>query len=300
MNKLGRFYNQNRHIVWIIIAIVVGVIALIQVLDKLAYNKIQEENGISTETSRTNTTSKNYAIVTEQEIDEDKAEIIEEFINLCNNNQVDMAYEILSDDCKEVLYPTLDDFTEKYFSKIFETKKAYSCQAWINEKNSYTYRIDFIQDMLATGEPSKTSILDYYTVVKNSNNEYKLNINKFVGMKDINKSKTKDDITIKVLRKKIYMDYEIYDIEVINKTDDTIMIDDLQSTRNIYLEDNDGKKYYWYNYEKLEEEITVKKGYKQEIDIKFKKTYNTNNEIEKIVFSNIILKNKSTNLSIEI
>lgn len=163
----------------------------------------------------------------------------------------------------------------------------------------YTYRIDFTEDMLATGKPAQTSIIDYYTIVKN-NDEYKLNINKFVGIETINKQTTKDNILINVKRKKIYIDYEIYDIEVKNNTKTTVMLDDMRSTDNIYVEDNNGQKYFWYNSEIIESDIKIRRGYSQELSIKFNKGYNKSNKTVEVVFEKVVLDNKTINIGIEI
>ena len=163
----------------------------------------------------------------------------------------------------------------------------------------YTYRMDFTEDMLATGNPAKTSIIDYYTIVKN-NNEYKLNINKFVGIETINKQTIKDNVLISIKRKKIYIDYEIYDIEVENNTRTTVMLDDMRSTDNIYVEDNNEQKYFWYNNEIIENDIKIRRGYSQELSIKFNKGYNESNKSVKMVFENVILDDKTIDISIEI
>ncbi|MBQ8044586.1 MAG: hypothetical protein IJ272_10680 [Clostridia bacterium] len=163
----------------------------------------------------------------------------------------------------------------------------------------YTYRIDFTADMLATGSPSKTSIIDYYTIVEN-NNEYKLNINKFVGVETINKEITKQNLLINVKRKQIYMDYEIYDIEVKNNNGTTVILDDMKRTDNIYVEDINGQKYFWYNHEYLENDITIRAGLIQEISIKFNKKYSTDKTTKRIIFTNIILDDKTINIGIEI
>ena len=154
--------------------------------------------------------------------------------------------------------------------------------------------------MLATGSPAKTSIIDYYTIVKNNNNEYKLNINKFVGIETINKQIAKENVLINVIRKKIYMDYETYDIEVKNNTRKTVMLDDMKSTDNIYVEDYNEQKYFWYNHEYLESDITLRAGFTEEISIKFNKKYNVNYKTRRIVFTNILLDDKTININIEI
>lgn len=290
MNKLIRYYNQNRHKVWIIIVTVIGIIALIQILNRLALEK-NNINKNATELSNTSNFNNNYSVVTGKEIKQDVKEIIDEFMDACNNGQIEESYGLLSEECKEILYPTLNDFNKNYYSKIFNGKKTYICQAWIEQDNIYTYRIDLVQDMLATGSPSRTSVIDYYTVAK-SNDEYKLNINKFIGIKDINSNTTNNGITINVKRKMIYMDYEVYDISVVNNTQKVINLDDLQKSNKVYIEDINEKKYYWYSHEILEEDITINKGFKQELSIKFNKPYKANEDPIKMVFSNIILDNK--------
>lgn len=297
MNKLIRFYNKNRHIVWIVILVVVAIITLIQILNRFVYEKDNENN--STNEIKSTTFNNNYSVITGQEVTQDIKDVVDEFINLCNSQKINEAYALLSSESKEVLYPTIDDFTKNYYNKIFNTKKTYICQSWITEDNAYTYRVDFTKDMLATGSPSKTSIVDYYTVVK-ENDEYKLNINKFIGVEDINATTTSNNITINVNRKKVYIDYEIYDIEVVNKTQKTILLDDMQDADNIYIKDSNDKQYFWYSHEFFESDVEVRRGLTQKISIEFGKEYNPKNKVKKIVFSNIIQDNKSISISVDI
>lgn len=288
MNRLIRFYNKNRHMVWMVILTVVAIIFLIQILNKFAREKNNNESIIKEKTI--NSMNNNYSIITGEKIKEETSEIIDEFIGYCNTKKIEKAYELLSDECKEVLYPTLDDFTQNYYNRIFKEKKAYLYQAWTTNNNSYIFRVDFVPDMLATGKKSKTSITDYYTVVKN-NNEYRLNINSFICVKDINKTEVNNKVSINVKRKIVYMDYEIFEIEIKNDTKKNIRLDDLKHTKTIYVENNNKQKYFWYNYEFSESDLTVIKGSSQDFYIKFNKSYNSRYETEKIVFSNIRINN---------
>lgn len=298
MNKLVRFYNQNRFVIWICLVLVAIVIFVIQALNKFAYKQNIETdlNEVSTNKPVLNN---NYSVVNGQEVMPEVKDVIDEFINLCSNKQISLAYELLSKKCKEELYPTLEDFSKKYYNKIFSSKKTYICQAWLTGNSKYTYKIDFVDDMLATGSPSKTSIVDYYTVVKEEN-EDKININKFIDSENLNLAITKDNITIKILSKKIYMDYETYEIEVENRTQKTILLDNLKYTDKIYVLDNNEKKYFWNNYEYLETELTVRSGLKQKIEIKFNKQYSPNNKTKNMVFENIIQGDKLLNINIDI
>lgn len=297
MNKLVRFYNQNRHIVWVVILSIAAVIVVIQILDKFAYEKNNTSKNVNI--SNNNNIDYNYSIITGQEVNKNVSNVVDEFIEFCNNGQIENAYEMLSEECKKNIYPSLEDFTKKYYNKIFSKKRAYNCQAWISQGITHTYRIDFTEDMLATGSPAQTSIVDYYTVVKN-NDEYKLNINKYIGNQFINKAGNQDEIIIYIQKKNVYMDYEIYTLEIVNNTTSTIKLDNMESTDNIYLEDNNGQKYFWYNHEILESDIVIEKRRTQKIDVKFNKEYNTNIQIEKMVFEKIMIDNKTIEISIEI
>ena len=300
MDKLIRMYNQNRYLFWIIILTIIAIITIVQILNNFVIQKKEAETTANEQNIvSTNSTSKidsNYSVITEKKVQSNKTKIIDQFLDYCNNQEIEEAYELLSKECKQTLYPTLDDFTEKYYNRIFSNKKTYLCQAWIANDNIYIYKIDFTEDMLSTGNVPKSSIIDYYTVVDEDGTN-KLNINKFIGIKPINATTTNDNITVNVIRKMVYMDYEIYDIKVTNKTKSTIMLDDLQSPKNIYVEDKNEQKYLWYIHEILEDEITVKNGFSENITLKFNKSYKPNNEAVKMIFSKVVL-DSNTNVEL--
>lgn len=290
MGKVRELYNQNRHMVWIIILILVAIIVLIQILNNFISNKndIEESNKQNTVIkSSNNNINENYSVITGQEVKKEVSQVIDDFVYCCNNNEPEKAYALLSDECKKTLYPTLDDFTTKYYQKLFKGNITYLYQSWITYNNKYTYKIDFIEDMLSTGKASNTSITDYYTIVK-QNEAYKLNINKFIGIENIDKSTTRNNIKITINRKRIYMDYETYEIEVENNSNGKIELDSLQKTNTVYIEDENGQKYYWYNHEILEEDISIRRAQRGNVEVKFNKSYQPKKETTKVVFTNVV------------
>ena len=78
-----------------------------------------------------------YSVITENRnnsnINKVNVNIIDNFIEYCNNGNVKEAYDLLSSDCKESKYPNVDIFTNNYYNKIFETSKTYTVQAWISD-----------------------------------------------------------------------------------------------------------------------------------------------------------------------
>ena len=97
MNKIIRFYNQNKYLVWIVILVIIATIAIIQILNTFAENKKIDRNNASNEILGDIKINSNYSVITGQEVNQNLKEIIDEFINLCNNKQINNAYEIISD-----------------------------------------------------------------------------------------------------------------------------------------------------------------------------------------------------------
>ena len=59
------------------------------------------------------------------------------------------------------------------------------------------------------GKISKGSIIDYYTIV-GSDQDSKLNINRFIRKKTINKANVSEGVVISVIDKTVFYDYEVY------------------------------------------------------------------------------------------
>lgn len=217
MNRIIRWYNKNRKIFLLAILVIIALSVLPRVLNEFAKSKKEVSSSINNTTTYNN---EDYSIITgetvEEETSKENSNIINSFIDFCNNGDIENAYQILSKDCKDKLYPTINDFKDKYFNKIFNNKKSYNIQAWVTEESYYTYKIDFKEDMLSTGNASSASIEDYYTIVY-QDGEYKLNINSYIGNVIVNKVSEKEELKIAVLSKDVFMEYEIYNIYITSK-----------------------------------------------------------------------------------
>ena len=167
-------------------------------------------------------------------------EVIDDFVQYCNENNLQSAYDLLTNDCKEEMYPTLEIFQESYYNQIFNNEtKNISVENWINN----IYKVKINEDFLSTGTYSKeNTIQDYITVVQ-ENDEYKLNINSFIGTKEINKSKESNGIQIEVLEEKQYMDYQVFKMRIKNNSENNICLDDGKDIKAMYIEDDNGLKY---------------------------------------------------------
>lgn len=295
MHNLRRFYYQNKEKIWKVVLIVAALLGLIYFLNYTTVerskqnnsNQVIESQSYSDEENKTYISDKS-AITGENITSEDAQKInntVSKFLQYCKNENYEEAYNMISSDCKEKKYPTVDKFTEKYIKTKFGKDKVYEIEEWIGN----TYRVSISEDILATGNVGNTKkIVEYITIVK-ENSENKLNINNYVGQKDIGKEITKNNVRITVIKKDIYMDYEIYDFKVENLSSKTIKLDAFEKTSSMYLEDTKGNQYNAYSHEIFEDELVILPKRTFEISIKFSNAYASNRTIETIVFSNLIL-----------
>lgn len=295
MHNLRRFYYNNKQKIWKTILIIALVLALIYLLNSFA---IQRSNSKIASTSSNDTyhyDEKNDTYISGtsavygESITKTEAEkinnTISKFIEYCKKQNFEEAYNMLTKDCKQDRYNSLEKFTEEYAKPKFKSYQTYEIKKWENT----TYQVEISEDILATGNTNNGAKQVEYITITKQNNENKLNINGYIGKRNINKEKENKDLKIKVLTKQIYMDYEIYNFEIKNLSNKTIKLDSLEKTGTIYLQDKRGNKYKAYMQELLEEQMIIRTKQTMNISIKFANTYDANRNITDIVFENVIL-----------
>ena len=295
MHKLRKFYYDNKYKIWGIIAFIILLIGIIQITNAILANNNKlnnntvEKNVIENINSENKDTyfSTDESVVSGEKIDSNKLEkaskAIEEFISECNNGNIEKAYNLLTDDCKNEMYQDIEKFTNYYYNQIFNnnTKKTAIIENWILN----TYKVTISDDIMATGGVSTTNVQDYITVTEDED-ILKISLNNYIGKEEINKVQVVNDIEFEIVEKDVYMDYEIYTIKVNNNTENNIVLDDLTNTKSIYLEDNNGVKHYAKSSEIIPNLLKINKGFSTQIDIKFNRTLTDESiEINSIVFS---------------
>ena len=201
MYKLIRFYNQNKKQIIKIILIIVFVIGIIQLLNYLVGKKNSVDNvqiNTSYVNNQTSEIVSDKSLVSGQTIASETikkdSEIIKQFVESCNQNNVEQAYELLTNECKENMFPTIDDFKRIYCYEIFNSYKTYTVENW----TSNTYQIRYTGDILGTGNLDNNETRQDYITVVNKNGEKKLNINNYIGRNSLNRTTNYDDIKVVV------------------------------------------------------------------------------------------------------
>lgn len=309
MNNLRRYYNQNRKKIWGIIIVIAFAFVLLQLANELVKNKNQKEirqAQIQAEQQNTNEGNSNKTISSDvTNYDSSRrtkqstaTNTISEFLSYCNNKELDKAYEMISDECKEQMFNNIETFERIYYESAFENRiKEFSIEKWINN----TYMVKINENALANGKSSRDNQkTDYITPVKDDNNNYKLNINNYIGYKPLNKKKEQDGIQFEVLGRHIYFNYEEYVIKVTNNTTSEIQLDQLDTTRSLYIKDSNGAIYPAYKHELSPELLTFSGGHTRQLNIKFYSTYSSTKKIKELVFEEVKQSNNIKEVIIEI
>lgn len=293
MNSIIRMWNQNRKKIIIIVLIVAFCFLVLQILNNIAKENIRKQN-MENKINNENISDKKLpttSIITGEKVNkqttENNVKIIEEFSNMCNEGKIQEAYNLLTPNCKQALFETVEDFKNNYYDIIFKETRTTKIENYKNSVTTNTYAVTFYEDIISTGNVGQANnYKDYITVEKDTN---KLNINSLITSKNIEKENTKSGIEVKALRQEIYIDYEIYKFEFQNNTQNTVLLDTLKNSKSIYILDRNGIKYGSFATEVASSLFELPMYTTKSFSIKFNKRYNPVDETKKIVFSDIIL-----------
>ena len=298
--RLVEWYERNKDkIAYTAIFLILIIIANI-VLVSISNNSKEQQRNENTTTNLVEheiqdefnqiTVDYDESVLTGEDITSGQVEmldVIEQFAQYCNNQNIEEAYNLLSNECKNEMYRTLNDFKTSYYDPVFgNEKKSVSIENW----SSNIFKVTIQRDILSTGIYSDEGTLqDYMSVVLDENENYKLNVNGYLGRKEINITKEQNDIEITVLASNTYKDYQTYTHRITNNSQNQILLDDKSSINSMRIVDDNGIEYSAYTHEISDEELIIPSGQSREIEIKYYNKYISTKRIERIIFSRIIL-----------
>lgn len=314
-SNIRRIIVQNRYVILVIIVGIILFLSLINVVNSFIKEGPKEKTLQTQNTTNTNSIASNNETYNKQPIigsTENKnssitnnnlsnEKIIRDFVKYCNSHEIQYAYNLLSDECKEaVFFGNMEYFRRNYVESIFTSNKVANIQIWL-ENYITTYRIRLTEDILSTGniKDQTNAIEDYYTVVQTADGKQKLNINGYIARNYIGTIERQAfGISISILKKDIFKDYEQYEIRVENKTNNTIMLDSKENVNSIYLVSSNNSKYSGFTYELDEIKTVIQANTSKNMTIRFNKIYSNQTVIEKMIFGDIILNYDNYNASI--
>ena len=161
---------------------------------------------------------------------------INTYLNYCNNKQYEEAYSMITSECRRVNYPTLDEF-KGYVNAIFgDEKKIFNIQNYSVVGDKYIYNVRILDDILATGTTGGYSYYEEKYTLMPDGKDMKLSIANFIGEENLNIGIEDDYMNIKITSKSIDYDQEIYTVEVINKTNNYLVLSDNYQVDEILMD----------------------------------------------------------------
>ena len=303
LHKFLVFYKQNKILLFVIIGITALILAVIHIANNNAREQRIREESIIAKNKNSDTSGKGNIIgdtafssdvsqvegnqVSKTDINNSN-QYIGEFMNKCFQNKVEEAYNMISEECKKAMFSNIEVFEKIYLSNILNIQDpSYDISNWVNN----IYIVKIYTDPLASGKYDGKPLTDYITLIE-ENSEYKLNINSYITQEKINSHKKiyNDKIEFNVIKKDSYMNFEEYEIEVINNSGEDIVLDSKSNTGSMYIEDTDKVKYNSYSQELSEADLIIYKNNARKVKIKYYSKYNSNKDITKLVFTNVILR----------
>lgn len=215
--KIRRFIKKNRKKVIFVVITVAIIIAINYILKNMPEEEIPKT-----------TYEPNVAVMDESEVPKKwHSEIenrIKTFVDYCNNKEYQKAYDMISDDCKDAIYPVIGDFKE-YVDKRFQVKRIYSIQNFSNISKQYIYDVNFMSDFMATGSTGTNyGYVQEKFVFTEDDNSLKFAIGGFVRTNILDAFVEDENLKIVTKKKIVYYDHETYTVDITNKTDYPIVL----------------------------------------------------------------------------
>lgn len=224
------FWKRNRK--KILIAIIIWLVIII--INYIIKNMPEKISAPST------TYTPHVTVLNSEEVPEKYQEpiqnLVDTYFNYCNNKEYEKAYNLITEDCRKKMYPTLEQFTG-YVNEVFEGKqKIYNIQSYSIVDNKYIYNIRILDDILANGTTDGYYYYEEKLILIEENGEMKLSIGEYIGEENPEVSIEDDYMEIKIVNKTVEYDTETYTIQFRNKTDKCIVILDNKQNNEVVLD----------------------------------------------------------------
>lgn len=165
--KIGLFFIDHGRQIVVIVAVIAGIILAIQGLDY--YYKTKNTNNNVTISEESKTTLPNIDI----EKNKENKKIINQFVNYCNDGNIEEAYKMISTNCKIEKFPDINIFRRNYIEKIFKIKQ----EIEISRMQDASYEITYTDDALLSGGKGKNEKKDYvYIISENDGDKISINV----------------------------------------------------------------------------------------------------------------------------
>lgn len=285
---LSNFYRNNKEKISKFIK-VFGLLILIGIA--LAYS-IENNSSKNENNSGTAVYNPTKTIISGKDIDKEtyqkEENLVKIFVDYCNNKQIQEAYNLLTEECKQKMYPNIETFEKNYYNVIFNQYRECNLQSWVSSDNYNTYKVTFIEDIMSTGNYENVEKFEDYITIVRKNGEQKINVNSYIKTEEINKNTKTEELEINVSSVDIYMDSVTYYLELKNLTENDILLDSLNN-KSVKLIGTNGAEYALDDTNLFSINLIVyKNSSNRKIELKFIKQYGSDIKGKSIEFKSLI------------
>lgn len=288
--KVIHFYRRNKKKIYIV-ALALGITISVNIY--LGYLK-------SVEPPSTGYTP-HVPIISGEEVGDKKTkntieDEIGKYMDFCNNKDYKSAFDCLTEDCKKYKFKnSLQEF-KNYVDYVFDEKKVYSIQNITTKDNVYIYKVEIIEDILATGMNNEDSdwVYDEYVVMTKDGDNFKFAVDGYIKDEKIEGLTYEDEYMLaSVIERITTYDQVTYRFRVKNKTQNDIVIANTHDNNELVLSLNGD--YRIFKDENLEEkEVVAYNGNTIEFTATFKKYFDESKEETDVIFNKVrVLKDYS-------
>jgi hypothetical protein len=207
-----------------------------------------------------------------------------------NNKRYEEAYNLLSDDFKNRMFPTLEYFTS-YVEKVFDRKKVCYIDSYNTYNNLYVCKVRILNDILAEGVSSEYnlgSLDDVYTISEYPSGNFKISFLEFITTDFPNAFLSTDALNISVIRKNQFYKEAEYEIYCKNNGTNTIALSDIsQGFSGISLTYDNSEKLSAIIIDNLPGDFIINPNEEKSITLKFRHHSVNPNKPQKIIFEKV-------------
>ena len=231
-----RFCKKNKRIIIfsiIVLAVIIG-------LNKLSLQKMNMPEIEFTYKPHVSTMDNNSKVPSRMQ--KSIENLVKEYVKNCNDRNYEKAFNLLSEDCRNIHFNNNPNDFIKYVSKKMPTNKKYVIQNYSNVKignnTVYVYEIRYTEDLLATGLNGK----DFYftseklTFYKDNFDNVLMGVGGYIYNTEIKNIFENEYLKIDIIKKIVNYDSEKYEIKFTNRSEKNIVISSGLDNSEIVLE----------------------------------------------------------------
>lgn len=292
--KIRHFFKKNKKII-LIVLLIWGIIIFINEMLKRMPVEYEATTTYEPHVSIMNDSSK-----TPQRMQESINNKIEEYINACNDNNYQKAFNMLSDECKEFEFNNdITLFMEHVLTKMPIPKK-YSIQNYSNvtltKGTLYIYEVKYLDDILSTGLTNSqygytSEKISFY---EDEEKNIEMLVGNYIYHSDVKSISENEYLKIDIVDKKVSYSTEEYEIKFTNRSEYVIVIADGYEKEEINLQlSNESRK------ELNSNSIVLNPGESIQINLIFSKFVDDGDTSTQINFGSIRVMDKYSGVEVD-